>query len=568
MKEEQIISYFKNKYPEIENWLLDAKIAGVDFEEYFLNKNLISSEEFLEFKSKIYNLPIKQFEFNESLPKNVLNKISEATARNYKILPLDFKNNILYLGIVDPEIPNLQQKILEPLKENLKIDIKLFLISIKDFYIHLEDYVDFEAEVKKYIVDFRSSGGRKIEIEKPVSFQQEVISVEEGPVIKLFELLIRKAVVLRASDIHLEPLPDKTRVRFRLYGDLKTFAYLPKDVHAPLVNRVKILTNLRLDETRITQDGRFRAIVQGREIDFRVGILPTINGEKIAIRILDPLIGLKKVQELGLADYHFEIVERNLKKSFGMILVTGPTGSGKTTTLYALIQEINKEKINIISLEDPVEYKLLGINQSQIRPEIGYTFAKGLREILRQDPDVILVGEIRDEETAELAIHAALTGHLVFSTLHTNTATGAIPRLIDMGVKPYFIPSTVNLVIAQRLVRRLCPDCLEEKECAPELLEEAQKVLKSAPENYKNLKIKCFESKGCQKCNFRGYLGRIGIFEMFEITKEIAELVYKHAGETEILEAVKKQNFISLRLDGIIKANQGLVSLEEVFKIV
>jgi type IV pilus assembly protein PilB len=343
--------------------------------------------------------------------------------------------------------------------------------------------------------------------------------------------------------------------------------YLPKDVHYPLVNRVKILTNLRLDETRITQDGRFRAIVQGREIDFRVGILPTINGEKVAIRILDPLIGLKKVQELGLADYHFEIVERNLKKSFGMILVTGPTGSGKTTTLYALIQEINKEKINIISLEDPVEYKLLGINQSQVRPEIGYTFAKGLREILRQDPDVILVGEIRDEETAELATHAALTGHLVFSTLHTNTATGAIPRLIDMGVKPYFIPSTVNLVIAQRLVRRLCPDCLEEKQCPPELLEEAQKVLESAPENYKNLKIKCFQSKGCQKCNLRGYIGRIGIFEMFEMTKDVADLVYQHAGENEILEAVKKQNFISLRLDGIIKASQGLVSLEEVFKV-
>jgi type II secretory ATPase GspE/PulE/Tfp pilus assembly ATPase PilB-like protein len=250
-----------------------------------------------------------------------------------------------------------------------------------------------------------------------------------------------------------------------------------------------------------------------------------------------------------------------------MILVAGPTGSGKTTTLYALVQEVNKEKINIISLEDPVEYKVLGINQSQVRPEIGYTFGRGLREILRQDPNVILVGEIRDEETAELVTHAALTGHLVFSTLHTNTATGAIPRLIDMGVKPYFIPSTVNLVIAQRLVRRLCPDCLEEKECPSELLSEAQKVLKTAPANYQNLKIKCFQNKGCQKCNFRGYVGRIGIFEMFEMTKEIASAVLKHASEQEILEIAQKQNFISLRLDGIIKASQGLVSLEEVFKV-
>jgi len=567
MKEELIISHFKEKYPEIENWLLDAKISGIDFEEYLFGKGLISAEEFLDFKAKIYNLPVKKFELDEVLPKDVLAKIPEQTARNYKILPLEFKNNILYLGVVDPEISNLQTKVIEVLKNNLKADVQLFLISARDFYIHLEDYVDFENELKKYVLDFRSAAGRKIEVEKPVTFQQEVIGAEEGPIIKLFELLVRKAVALKASDIHLEPLPDKARVRFRLYGDLKTIAYLPKDVHFPLVNRVKILTNLRLDETRITQDGRFRAVIHGREIDFRVGILPTINGEKVAIRILDPFVGLKKIQELGLADYHFEIVAQNLKKAFGMILVTGPTGSGKTTTLYALIQEVNKEKINIISLEDPVEYKVLGINQSQVRPEIGYTFAHGLREILRQDPDVILVGEIRDEETAELAIHAALTGHLVLSTLHTNTATGAIPRLIDMGVKPYFIPSTVNLVIAQRLVRRLCPDCLEEKECSPELLTEVQKVLETAPANYRNFKIKCFQSRGCQKCHFRGYIGRIGIFEMFEMTKEISEAVLKHASEQEILATAQKQNFISLRLDGIIKASQGLVLLEEVFKV-
>ena len=567
MKEELIISYFKEKYPEIENWLLDAKISGIDFEEYLIGKELISPDEFLDFKAKVYNLPVKKFETEEILPQEALSKVPELVARNYKILPLEFKNNILYLGVVDPETKDLQTKIIENLKQNLKAEVKIFLISIKDFYAHLEDYIDFETELKKYILDFRKSVGKTVEVEKPVTFQQEVISAEEGPIIKLFEILIRKAVALKASDIHLEPLPDRARVRFRLYGDLKTIAYLPKDVHLTLVNRVKILTNLRLDETRITQDGRFRAIVQGREIDFRVGILPTINGEKVAIRILDPLVGLKNIQGLGLADYHLEIVERNLKKSYGMILVTGPTGSGKTTTLYALIREINKEKINIISLEDPVEYKLLGINQSQVRPEIGYTFARGLREILRQDPDVILVGEIRDEETAELAIHAALTGHLVFSTLHTNTATGAIPRLLDMGVKPYFIPSTVNLVIAQRLVRRLCPDCLEEKTCPPELLEEAEKVLETVPENYKNIKIKCFQSKGCPKCNFRAHIGRIGIFEMFEMTNEVAELVYKHAGENEILEAVKKQNFVSLRLDGIIKASQGLVSLEEVLKV-
>lgn len=567
MNEETIVSYFKEKYPEIESWIADAKIANMSFEDYVFNKNLIPENEIIEFKSKTYNLPFKTFETNEVLTKEVLSKVPESLARSYKILPLEFKNNILYLGVVDPEMPNFQIRVLESLKNNLKVEIKLLLISSKDFYIHLEDYYNFEEEIKKNIFDFRNIAGKKIEGERPVTFQQETISAEEGPVIKLFELLIRKAVNLRASDIHLEPLTDKSKIRFRLLGDLKTVAYLPKDIHYPLVNRVKILTNLRLDETRVTQDGRFRAVVQGREIDFRVGILPTINGEKVAIRILDPIVGLKKVTDLGLADYHQEIIERNIKKSFGMILVTGPTGSGKTTTLYALIQEINNDKINIISLEDPVEYKITGINQSQVKPEIGYTFAKGLREILRQDPDVILVGEIRDEETAELATHAALTGHLVFSTLHTNTAAGAIPRLIDMGIKHYFLPSAINLVIAQRLVRYLCQNCLEKKICPPEILAEAKKALENGPENYKNLEINCFESKGCEKCHYRGFSGRTGIFEIFEMNNEIAQAILEHKSENELLQILKEQNFISLRVDGIIKASKGIVSLEEVFKV-
>jgi len=566
MKEEIIIQEFKNKYPEIEDWILDAKFAGVDFEEYFFGKGLISPEEFLELKRKVYNLPVKIFQIDEVIPKDILSKVSEAMARNYKILPFDYQENVLFLGVVNPEIPDFNVRVIDTLRNILNVEIRLFLISIKDFYIHLEDYINFNEEVKKLVGDWRKSTGKQIQ-EEFFYLSQGVTSAEEGPVINLFEILVRKAVALRASDIHLEPLPDKSRIRLRLFGDLKTFAYFPKDLHSSLVNRVKILTNLRLDETRITQDGRFRAMVQGREIDFRVGIFPTVNGEKVAIRILDPLVGLKKVQELGLSDYHFELVSRNLRKSFGMILVTGPTGSGKTTTLYALVQEINKEKINIVSLEDPVEYKILGINQSQVRPEIDYTFAKGLREILRQDPDVILVGEIRDEETAELATHASLTGHLVFSTLHTNTASGAIPRLIDMGVKPYFIPSTVNLVIAQRLVRNLCPDCLQEKEIPSDLLKEAEEVLRDAPAEYQKIQIKSFMSLGCQRCNFKGYIGRIGIFEMFEMNKEVAELIFQHKGEAEILEVIKKQNFISLRLDGIIKSSRGLISLEEVFKV-
>lgn len=567
MKEEIIIQEFKDKYPEIENWLVDAKVNGLDFEEYLYSRDLISAEEILELKKKNYNLPIKQFDIDEVIPSEVLSKIQEATARNYKILPFDFKNNTLYLGVVNPDFPNLQSQVIDVLKLSLKAEIKIFLISIKDFYIHLEDYYEFDKELKKLILEFRNLSGKKITSEKPFTFQQEIVSAEEGPIIKLFELVLRKSVALKASDIHLEPFPDKARIRFRLLGDLKTFIYLPKDIHFPLVNRVKILTNLKLDETRITQDGRFRAFIQGREIDFRVGIFPTINGEKVAIRILDPLIGLKKVADLGLLDYHQNIIKRNLRKSYGMILVTGPTGSGKTTSLYALVQEINKENINIISLEDPVEYKVLGVNQSQVRPEIGYTFAHGLREILRQDPDVILVGEVRDEETAELVTHAALTGHIVFATLHTNTAVGAIPRLINMGVKSYFIPSTIILVIAQRLVRKLCSNCLEEKEIPSDILNEVNQALSEAPAKYQNFKVRSLQSKGCEKCNYRGFVGRIGIFEMFELNKDVAEIISDKIEEREILNILKKQDFISLRVDGIIKASQGLVSLEEVFKV-
>lgn len=568
MKEEILIKELKEKYPKIEDWLLEAKISGLGFEEYFYSKNLIPSREILEIKQKIYNLPIKTFEIDEVIPLEIINKIPEKTALNYKILAFDFKQDILYLGVVDPDIPQLQEKVIDVLKHNLKLqDVKLFLISIQDFYVHLEDYHNFDEELKKLTIDFRSQRGRKTEEKETFAIGQEVIGGEEGPIIKMFEIMIRKAVALRASDIHVEPLPDKLRIRFRLFGDLKTMVLLPKDIHQPLINRIKILTNLRLDEQRIPQDARFRATVQGREIDFRVGIFPTINGEKAAIRILDPVIGLKKIQDLGLNDYHYEIIKRNIKRSFGLILVTGPTGSGKTTTLNALLQEINREEINIVSLEDPVEYKITGVNQSQVRPEIGYSFANGLREILRQDPDVILVGEIRDEETAELVTHAALTGHLVLSTLHTNTSLGAIPRLMDMGVKPYFIPSMLNLVIAQRLVRQICPNCKEEIEVPEELRGEIEKVLKDAPQKFKNLSVKAFRGKGCEKCKFRGYIGRIGIFEMFEMTKEIAQAIGKGLTEAEMFELVKKQDFISMRLDGIIKAAEGRVFLDEVFKV-
>jgi type IV pilus assembly protein PilB len=567
MKEELVLEKLKDKLKEPEIYLKEAKERAVLLEEYLFSKGLIEPEEFLKIKGEIYQLPIKIFEADERISKQALSKIPEKTAYAAKILPLELVGDILHLGIVDPDNKDTQ-KVIESLRQAGQ-QVKIFLISVKDFYQHLEDYYEFGEEVRNILKTYRSAVGKEIEEEKPISLSKEVLPSEEAPIIRLVEIFIRRAVSMQASDIHIEPLPDKSRVRFRLFGDLKTMVYLPKDVHFSIVNRIKVLARLKLDETRIPQDGRFRAFVQGREIDFRIGIFPTVNGEKVAIRILDPLVGLRKLNELGLMNYHVEMVHRNIQKAFGMILVTGPTGSGKTTTLYAFVNELDKERLNIISLEDPVEYRLLGINQSQVRPEIQYTFASGLREILRQDPDVILVGEIRDEETAQLAIHAALTGHIVLSTLHTNSATGAIPRLIDMGVKPYFIPSTVNLVIAQRLVHKLCQDCLVEYQPNEFLYSEIEKEINEAPEWIRNQfgERKFYKGKGCEKCKGKGFVGRIGLFEMFEMTPELGEIVVKGGSEIDIIKKVKEAGFINLRLDGIIKAKEKLVDVEEVFQV-
>ncbi len=567
MKEKEILQKLQDKLKEPEIYLKEAKERGLLVEEYLFSKNLIPAEEFLKAKGEVYNLPIKIFEIEEKIPKEALAKIPEKTAFAAKVLPLTIVNGVLYLGVVDPDfVPT--KKLIESLYQAGE-KLQIFLISIQDFYTHLEDYYEFESVVKGILQSYRGIVSKVIEEEKPISLSQEIIPSEEAPIIRLLEIIIRKAVAMQASDIHLEPLPDKSRVKFRLFGDLKTLIYLPKDVHYSLVNRVKVLTRLKLDETRIPQDGRFRAFVMGREIDFRVGIFPTINGEKVAIRILDPLVGLKNIEDLGLAEYHLEMIEKNLNKAFGMILVTGPTGSGKTTTLYAFVNKLNEESVNIVSLEDPVEYRLIGINQSQIKPEINYTFASGLREILRQDPDIILVGEIRDEETAQLAIHAALTGHIVLTTLHTNTASGAIPRLIDMGVKPYFIPSTINLVISQRLVRRLCNNCLEETQIPNSLLNEIQDVLNDAPQFIKEqiTELKFYKGKGCEVCHKRGYIGRVGLFEMFEMDPEIGQIVINGGSELDILKKIKEKNFINLRLDGIIKAIRKMVDIEEVLQV-
>jgi type II secretory ATPase GspE/PulE/Tfp pilus assembly ATPase PilB-like protein len=338
------------------------------------------------------------------------------------------------------------------------------------------------------------------------------------------------------------------------------------------VARIKILSRLRIDEARMPQDGRFSTKIGGKQIDFRVSTFPTKLGEKIAIRILDPSEGLKTYKEIGLSENNLEILRKQIRKPYGMILSTGPTGSGKTTTLYAILQEINKPGVNIITLEDPIEYFVPGINQSQIRPEIGYTFTKGLRTVVRQDPDIIMVGEIRDEESANLATHAALTGHIVLSTVHTNNAIGTLARLIDLKIRPFLIPTSLNISIGQRLARRLCPFCVEKVKPLPKIEKLITSELSTIKKNVRDKlklpsKIYTYKSKGCPKCNNKGEKGRIGIFEILRMTKDLEKIIIENPTEAAFLTEAINQGMITMRQDAIIKALEGRVSIEEVLRV-
>jgi len=397
-----------------------------------------------------------------------------------------------------------------------------------------------------------------------------------APVSKIVSVIIRHAVEGQASDIHIEPAQNETRVRYRIDGILHTSLVLPKNVHSAIVGRVKVLCNLKLDETRLPQDGRVRVSINNKDIDLRVSILPLMDEEKVVMRILDMSRGAPSLTELGFIGPGLNIIMAKLKMTDGMFLVTGPTGSGKSTTLFSILNFLNKEGINIITLEDPVEYFIKGINQSQIRPEIGFTFASGLRSLLRQDPDIIMVGEIRDSETAELGIHAGLTGHFVLSTLHTNDALGAIPRFLDMKVEPFLLGSTLNIVVAQRLARKICEYCKEEDKLPQEVSDDIKKELAATPPavieqllpGFDAKKIKFYRGKGCARCGSTGYLGRIALAEVIDVNDKIREFIMENKRNLTLDDLIKNQNFITMKQDGIIKVLMGLTTIEEVLRTV
>jgi len=545
----------------------EIKEKGLPEEEVILEKRICTENFLFNLKSENLKINLKKIT-SEEVPLEILELIPEETAKYYKMIPLAKKENILQIGMVYPEDLKVQEAI-KFLARQGKFDYEVFLITPSDFNELLKRYRTLKGEVGMALEELKTE--LKVERAPKTTAELERLA-EEAPITKIVAVILRHAVDGGASDIHIEPIREKLRVRFRLLGTLHSSIILPIRIHPAVISRIKILADLKIDETRIPQDGRFSTKIDNKDIDFRVSTFPTTMGEKAAIRVLDPTTGLKKFEELGLGSRNFEAVKKAIEKPFGLILTTGPTGCGKTTTLYAFLQILNKEGVNIITLEDPVEYFIDGINQSQVRPEIGYDFARGLRHVVRQDPDIIMVGEIRDEETAALATHAALTGHIVLSTIHTNNALGAIPRLIDLGVRPYLIPPTLTCVTAQRLVSRLCDNCkaeiLPKKEIAEIILKEVENL---PPQIKKGITIKkpfkIFQAVGCKKCNREGFSGRIALFEVLEMTDTLADLTLKIPSVELLIGEAKRQGMVTMKQDGILKVLDGITTIEEVLRV-
>jgi len=555
--------------PTLEKLEKDALTLNREAELLIYQRNLVSEEEVAKIKSRILGVPYKKVEVSQ-IDAELLKIIPKEAAFTYKIIPIAKKDNLLVVGMVHPDNVSAQN-VLKFIAKQKGISLGVYLITPSDADAVLRRYSTFKDEIQAALEALR---GKPMPTAKLVQLEEtRVTAGEEAPIIKIVASILREAVNVKASDIHIEPQRNQLRVRFRIDGLLQTVQTLPVEIHQQVVSRVKVLANLRLDETRIPQDGRFRTAIFDRDIDFRISTFPTPFGEKAAIRVLDPLVGLKGLDDLGLMGSNLELFQSGLTKPYGMILMSGPTGSGKSTTLYAAMQLLNRESSNIVSLEDPVEYSIDGLNQSQVKPEIGYDFASGLRQILRQDPDVIMVGEIRDSETASLTVHASLTGHIVLSTIHTNNATGIIPRLVDLGVQTFLLPSSLNLMAAQRLVGRLCQDCKKAEEAPAPIAAIIKEAMASLPDQerarHKDVlqePYKIYTASGCETCRGKGVIGRIAIFEVFQMTRELGEIVIRGISENKIIDEARRQGMVTLRQDGLLKALHGLVSAIEVIR--
>ncbi|MDP1722714.1 MAG: GspE/PulE family protein [Candidatus Gottesmanbacteria bacterium] len=543
---------------------LESLNTGTPIESLLSKRQFVSDAVLVAARAKALNIPFVMLE-GKAISPDVVEFIPEPVARRYVLIPFlfDEPTKLLSVAMKDP----LDFQVIEFLEKKSGKTIKPFMATSEDIIAHINELYNqnLGADVTAALKETTPSAIKTYEAGK----LGEVI--REAPIAQIVSAVLEQAMRIRASDIHIEPQIGETRVRYRVDGILQERLALPRGLQDAVVSRIKILADLKIDEKRIPQDGRFNFKMGDNEVDLRVSTLPTVHGEKVVMRLLKKSGGIPTMQELGLRGLSLKNLETSISRPHGINLVTGPTGSGKTTTLYAVLAKLNNPRVNIMTLEDPVEYEISGVNQVQINPAAGLTFATGLRSFLRQDPNIILVGEIRDTETTDLAIQAALTGHLVFSTLHTNNAAGAIPRLLDLGAEPFLVASALNAVVGQRISRRVCPTCKEEYDPDAAVAADIRNVLGNLIPSDKPIKLYrgtgTVNGQPCQSCGGSGYLGRMGIYEVFPVSDTLSKLILQRAPMAEIEKLAIHEGMITMKQDGYLKAIEAVTTLEEVLRV-
>jgi type IV pilus assembly protein PilB len=539
----------EDQYKDLEE---KSKQLSSSIEELVIGRNIITEDQLGELVSKEFSIPHISL-LHKTLDPDVVKIIPEKTSIEKKIIAFEKTPTSLKIGMTNPRDINT----IEFIKKGTGYIIDPYFITEKSYFEGLKYYKTSIKEELKNIIEKNEKDSKGLKGDE----------TEALPIINITDTILEYAKTMGASDIHIEPLEEKAVIRYRIDGILHDQATYSIDVHKSVVARIKILSNLKIDEHRLPQDGRFKTVLNDQAVSFRVSIMPVYFGEVIVARLLEDNAKSYNLEALGFRGRDLDIIKDSIRRTVGMILVTGPTGSGKSTTLYTVLSQLNTPEVNINTVEDPIEYSMVRVNQTQVNSQIGLTFAAGLRAFLRQDPDIIMVGEIRDTETADISINAAMTGHLVLSTLHTNDSSGAVPRLVDMGIESFLIASTLNVVIAQRLVRKLCNSCKKEYEMDSKTISilEEQYQKKGIDKKIDNNKF--YQAVGCEYCN-NGYKGRIGIYEILEITEEIKDLITKRATAQEIQKVAQENGMTLMIEDGLYKASEGITSIEEVLRVV
>lgn len=549
----------KEQYDDVK---VKSASKGLSEESVIDSLGVVPPDKFAEAKAKILNIPFVSLD-TVSFSPQALGYVPRAVAERFSLIPFayDEKTQTISVAMSNP----VDLEAVSFVREKTGQNIKTFAASVPEVEraVNQQYRQEIVGEVGAAIKETEEGQQGRV---KTVDQTQITQIIKDAPIAKIVSTILEYAVTSRASDIHIEPQEDRVRVRYRIDGILYDRLSLPKSVQEAVLSRIKILSEMKIDEHRTPQDGRFNFKVEDKEVDLRISVLPTTFGEKIVMRLLRKSGGVPSLEELGLNGSSLRNLETAMLRPHGIIIVVGPTGSGKTTTLYSVLNKLNTTRVNISTLEDPVEYQMPGINQVQVNPAVGLTFAEGLRSFLRQDPNIILVGEIRDNETTELAIQAALTGHLVFSTLHTSNAAGALPRLLDLGAETFLLASTMNAVLGQRIVRKICSHCKIEFTPPQQIVDEMKVVLgKYFPQGQKEVKF--FKGKGCDECGSSGYMGRVGIFETLPISEKVASMVLQHADSGTIEKEAINEGMITMKQDGYLKVLAGVTTVEEVLRV-